>query len=162
MACRLPLVSCRRIRPSGAARPQILDLHLQGRVDAREVVGGGGNQRAVAQIAERRGPNWVEQLASLRAFEQRVLLVFTTCFGPHTAAAGFAYYMIQLAVWPRRWSTFATLSDDDKGANRSYLRAQFLNHAFPFLGRAFKEPSDISRRFVTGTMPEGDSITIVT
>src|SRR4051812_42251793 len=37
--------------PSGAARPEILDLHLQGRGDARKAVGKGGDQGAVAQIA---------------------------------------------------------------------------------------------------------------
>jgi hypothetical protein len=37
-------------RPSGAARPQILDLHLQSRTDAREAVGKGGDQGSIAQI----------------------------------------------------------------------------------------------------------------
>jgi len=44
-------------RPSGDARPEILDLHLQGRADAREGIGEGGDQRAIAQIAQRRGRN---------------------------------------------------------------------------------------------------------
>src|SRR6266446_6342403 len=47
--------------PSGAARPEVLDLHFQGRADARKGVGEGGDQRAVAQIAERHGRNGVEQ-----------------------------------------------------------------------------------------------------
>jgi hypothetical protein len=44
-------------RPSGAARPQVLDFHLQRRVDTREAVGEGGDQRPVAQIAQRRVRN---------------------------------------------------------------------------------------------------------
>jgi hypothetical protein len=43
--------------PSGAAWPEVLDLHLQGRADPREAVGKGGNQRTVAQIPQRRGRN---------------------------------------------------------------------------------------------------------
>jgi hypothetical protein len=42
-------------RPAGAAWPKVLDFHLQGRVDARETVGESGDQRAVAQIAQRLG-----------------------------------------------------------------------------------------------------------
>jgi hypothetical protein len=44
-------------RPAGAARPEILDLHLQRRTDARKAVSEGGHQRPVPQIAERRGRN---------------------------------------------------------------------------------------------------------
>ena len=36
--------------PSGAARSQILDLHLQSRADTRERIGEGGDQGPVAQI----------------------------------------------------------------------------------------------------------------
>ena len=39
-------------RPPGAARPEVFDLHLQGRVDTRKAVGEGGDQRTVAQIAQ--------------------------------------------------------------------------------------------------------------
>jgi hypothetical protein len=40
-------------RPSGAARPEILDLHLQGGGDTRETIGEGGDKRPIAQIAHR-------------------------------------------------------------------------------------------------------------
>jgi hypothetical protein len=39
-------------RPPGAARPQILDLHLQRCIDTREAVGEGGDQCPVTQIAQ--------------------------------------------------------------------------------------------------------------
>jgi len=54
-------------RPPGAARPQILDLHLQGRIDAREAVGEGGDQCPVAQIAQCRGWYGIEQFAPFGA-----------------------------------------------------------------------------------------------
>ena len=60
-------------RPAGATGPEVFDLHFQGRVDAREAVGEGGDQRAVAQIATCRGWNGVEQLASFGALEHRCL-----------------------------------------------------------------------------------------
>jgi hypothetical protein len=41
--------------PCRATRPEILDLHFQGRADAREAVGKGGDQGAVTQIAQGRG-----------------------------------------------------------------------------------------------------------
>jgi hypothetical protein len=59
--------------PCGTARPDILDLHLQGRVDAREAVGESGDQRTVAQIAQRRGRYGIEQLTPFSAFEHRRL-----------------------------------------------------------------------------------------
>lgn len=34
-------------RPSGVARPEVFDLHLQRRADARKAVGEGGNQCTV-------------------------------------------------------------------------------------------------------------------
>jgi hypothetical protein len=43
--------------PPGASGSEILDLHLQGCGDAREAVGQGGDQRAVAQIAQCRVRN---------------------------------------------------------------------------------------------------------
>src|ERR1700730_7797028 len=47
--------------PSRAARPEILDLHLQGRADARKAVCERGHQGAVAQIAQGRGWDRREQ-----------------------------------------------------------------------------------------------------
>jgi hypothetical protein len=40
-------------RPTGAARPQILDLHIQRRANPRERVGEGGDQGPVAHITQR-------------------------------------------------------------------------------------------------------------
>ena len=60
-------------RPSGAARPQILDLHFESRADAREAVGERGDEREVPQIAKRRGRNGVEELAPFLALEHRPL-----------------------------------------------------------------------------------------
>src|SRR6266481_389734 len=88
MLCCFPPFSCSRIVHPAAARPEILDFHLQGRSDAREAVGESGDQRAVAQIAQRRGRNGVEELAPSAPSSTGVLPVLTTCFGPRTAAAG--------------------------------------------------------------------------
>jgi hypothetical protein len=43
--------------PARTLRPEILDLHAQGRGDARERIGEGGDQRAVAQITHSLGRN---------------------------------------------------------------------------------------------------------
>ena len=60
-------------RPAGAAWPQILDLHLQRGIDAREAVGQCRNQRPVAQIAHARSRDRIEQLTPGRGFEHRGL-----------------------------------------------------------------------------------------
>ena len=54
-------------------RPEILDLHPQRRADAREGIGEGGDQRAVAQIAHGLGRDAVDELAPLGAVEHRRL-----------------------------------------------------------------------------------------
>ena len=75
--------------PAGALRPEILHLHLQRRADAREGIGEGGDQRAVAQIAHGLGRDGVDAACATRLPSSTgVLPVFTTCFGPRTAAAG--------------------------------------------------------------------------
>src|SRR5260370_20555757 len=56
-------------RPPGAARPKALDLHLQGRVDAREAIGECGDQRAIPKTAERHIRDRFEKLAPLAALE---------------------------------------------------------------------------------------------
>jgi hypothetical protein len=59
--------------PAGAARPEVLNPHLQGCVDAREAVGQGGDQRTIAKVAQRRGRNGGEELARFGALEHRRL-----------------------------------------------------------------------------------------
>ena len=49
--------------PAGALRPEVLDLHLERRIYARERIGEGGDQCPVAPIAQRIGRNGVNQLA---------------------------------------------------------------------------------------------------
>jgi hypothetical protein len=60
-------------RPAGPARPQILNLHLQRRGDAREGIGKRGDQGAIAEVAQGYLGNAVEQLAPLGALEHRRL-----------------------------------------------------------------------------------------
>jgi hypothetical protein len=60
-----------RDRPARAARPQVFDFHFESRADAREAVCERGDERAVPQIAKRRGRNGVEELAPLLALEHR-------------------------------------------------------------------------------------------
>jgi hypothetical protein len=65
----LPPFSCSRtVHP--APRQQILDLHLQGGADARKAVGEGGDQGAVAQIAQGHSRNRGEQFAPFLALER--------------------------------------------------------------------------------------------
>ena len=59
--------------PAGPLGSQIFDLHPQRRDDAREGIGEGGDQRAVAQIAHSLGRDAVEKLAPLGAIEHRRL-----------------------------------------------------------------------------------------
>jgi len=68
--------------PSRTARPQILDLQLQRRGDARKAVGQGGDQGAVAQIAQGRGRDRGEQFASFIAIEHRGLAGLDDVLGP--------------------------------------------------------------------------------
>jgi hypothetical protein len=51
--------------PASAFGLKILDLHLQRRVDAREGIGEGGDQRPVAPVPQRLGRNGVDQRAPL-------------------------------------------------------------------------------------------------
>src|SRR6266404_8401114 len=60
-----------RDRPARAAGPQVFDFHFESRADAREAVGERGDERAVPQIAKRRGRNGVEELAPFLALEHR-------------------------------------------------------------------------------------------
>ena len=62
--------------PTGSLRAEILDLHMECGADAGEGVGEGGDQRAVAQIANRLGWNAVEKLAPLGTVEHRRLAGF--------------------------------------------------------------------------------------
>ena len=59
--------------PARALRPKVLDLHVQRGRDAREGIGEGGDQRAVAKIAHRVGRDRVEQLAPVGRVEHRRL-----------------------------------------------------------------------------------------
>jgi hypothetical protein len=52
-------------------------------------IGEGGDQCAVPKITHGLDRNTVDELAPLDGIEHRRLPVFTTCFGPRTAAAGF-------------------------------------------------------------------------
>jgi hypothetical protein len=54
-------------RPSGAARPQVLNLHLEGRTDARAAVSEGGDKRPISEIAQRRDRDGVKQLTPFLA-----------------------------------------------------------------------------------------------
>jgi hypothetical protein len=60
-------------RPSGAARPEVFDLHLQGRVDTREAIGKSGDQRAVAQVAQRHVGDRFEKLPPFGTLKHRRL-----------------------------------------------------------------------------------------
>jgi hypothetical protein len=62
--------------PLGALRPEILDLHFQGRSDPRDGIGEGGDQRPVPQIAHRIGRDRVEQFPPLLAIKHRRLARF--------------------------------------------------------------------------------------
>jgi hypothetical protein len=55
--------------PAGAARAQILDLHLQGGCHARKTVGERSDEGAVAEVAEGLGWNGIEQLAHFGVLE---------------------------------------------------------------------------------------------
>ena len=72
----MPPFSCSLNLPAGALRPEILDLHLQRRIYAREGIGEGGDQRPVAPIAQRVGRNGVDQLAPFLGIEHRGLAGF--------------------------------------------------------------------------------------
>jgi hypothetical protein len=78
----LPAFLLQPDRPPGAARSQILDLHLQRRIDAREAVGEGGDQRSVAQIAQSRVRDRLEQLAPFGTLEHRRLAGFDHVLRP--------------------------------------------------------------------------------
>ena len=68
---------------------QVLDLHLEGpRIDSRENIAQGGDQRPVAQIAQGRRRDRGEQFAPFGASSTGVLPVLTKCCGPRIAAAG--------------------------------------------------------------------------
>jgi hypothetical protein len=62
--------------PACALRPQILHLHAQGRCDAGERVGEGGDQCAVAHIAHSLGRNTVDEFAPFFPVEHRCLASF--------------------------------------------------------------------------------------
>jgi len=53
--------------PAGALLAQILDLHLQRRIDPRERAGERGDQRSVAKLAHSVGRDRFNQLALLAA-----------------------------------------------------------------------------------------------
>jgi hypothetical protein len=76
-------------RPSRAERPEILDLHHQRRGDAREAVGERREQRAVTKIPHGVGRYAVDYLRHSPPSRTGVVPIFTTSFGPRTAAAGF-------------------------------------------------------------------------
>jgi hypothetical protein len=63
-------------RPSGAARPQVFDLHIQRRANSRERVGEGRNQCAVPHIAQSHVRYRLQQLAPMAALEHRRLAGF--------------------------------------------------------------------------------------
>jgi hypothetical protein len=75
--------------PSGPARPQILDLHPQGGVDAGKAVGEGCDQHSVPKIAKGCRRYGSEVLAPFLALEHRRLaglddvLRATACRMPH-------------------------------------------------------------------------------
>jgi hypothetical protein len=75
IVCCLPPFS-RTDRPSGAAQPEVLDLHIQRRANPRERVGEGGNQCAVPHIAQGHVRYGLQQLAPLAALEHRRLAGF--------------------------------------------------------------------------------------
>jgi hypothetical protein len=69
-------------RPPGAAWAEVLDLHLQGRVDPREAVGEGSDQCPVAQVAQGRRRDRGQQFAPFGAFEHRRLAGLDHVLGP--------------------------------------------------------------------------------
>jgi hypothetical protein len=62
--------------PAGAFRSEILDLHLQRRIYAREGIGEGGDECPVAPITQRVGRNGVDKLAPFFGIQHRSLAGF--------------------------------------------------------------------------------------
>src|ERR1700676_4097236 len=58
-------------QPARALRLEIFDTHLQRRADAGEAVGEGGDERAIAQVADRISRDGVDQPPPLVALQYR-------------------------------------------------------------------------------------------